>query len=76
MSDYEELYEEARTRADMCEGIIMELRRQNAELQSKLEQSERGERHAWDRVATVVKEREALKKERRLLRKRLEALAP
>lgn len=71
MTTLQELYELERKRADMCEGIIMELRHRNAVLESRLTQLERDERHAWERVATVIQERNALKVERRELRKAL-----
>lgn len=71
MTDYQELYELERKRADMCEGIILELRRQVSALEAQAQRLARDERHAWQRVDTLTDEKNALKRERRNLRKAL-----
>ena len=46
MSDYQEMYELERRRADICEGQILELRRQVFALNEEIDRS-RSERQYW-----------------------------
>ncbi len=73
MTTYQELYELERKRADMCEGIILELRRQLLSIEIKASEMEDSRSFWMNRTKELVDEKNALKRERRELRKALAA---
>ena len=73
MTDYQELYELERRRADMCEGQIIELRRRIAALEQEV-LNLKSDRDFWQRrLREEADKLNDLKRERRELRKLLAA---
>ena len=68
MTDYQELYELARRRADMCEGQILELRRRVAALEGEVQQKEYNYRSVKERLIEEIEKRKAVQRENRRLR--------
>ena len=74
MTNYQELYELERRRADMCEGQILELRRRGAALEQEARDL-KSDRDFWKRrLHEEADKLNDLKRERRELRKLLVTL--
>ena len=71
--DYRQLYDLERRRADMCEGVILELRRRVAALEQEVRDL-KSDRDFWKRrLHEEISKLNDLKRERRELRKLLAA---
>ena len=68
MTDYQELYELERRRADMCEGQILELRRRVVALEGEVREKEQSYRYIKTRLVEEIEKRKAVQKENRRLR--------
>ena len=68
MTNYQELYELERRRADICEGQILELRRRVAALETELRDANNSVRFFQARLAEETEKRKAVQKENRKLR--------
>lgn len=68
MTDYQELYELERRRADMCEGQILELRRRVAALEGAVREKEDSYRYIKTQLVEEIEKRKAVQKENRKLR--------
>ena len=74
MTNYQELYELERRRADMCEGQILELRRRVVALEQEARDL-KSDRDFWQRrLDQEISKLKDLKRERRELRKLLATL--
>ena len=68
MTNYQELYELERRRADMCEGQILELRRRVVALEGEVREKEQSYRYIKTRLVEEIEKRKAVQKENRRLR--------
>ena len=68
MTDYQELYELERRRADICEGQILELRRRIVALEGEVREKEQSYRYIKERLIEEIEKRKAVQKENRKLR--------
>ena len=68
MTNYQELYELERRRADMCEGQILELRRRVAALETELRGSSDSVRFLQARLMEEIEKQKKLKVANRKLR--------
>ena len=68
MTNYQELYELERRRADICEGQILELRRRVAALEGEVREKEHTCRYLKARLVEETEKRKAAQKENRRLR--------
>ena len=68
MTNYQELYELERRRADICEGQILELRRRVAALEGEVREKEHTCRYLKARLVEETEKRKAVQKENRKLR--------
>ena len=68
MTNYQELYELERRRADICEGQILELRRRVAALETELRDANNSVRFFQARLAEEIEKKKRLKAANRRLR--------
>ena len=68
MTNYQELYELERRRADICEGQILELRRRVVALEGEVREKEQSYRYIKTRLVEEIEKRKAVQKENRKLR--------
>ena len=68
MTNYQELYELERRRADICEGQILELRRRIVALEGEVREKEQSYRYIKTRLVEEIEKRKAVQKENRKLR--------
>ena len=68
MTNYQELYELERRRADICEGQILELRRRVVALEGEVRQKEESYRYIKTRLVEEIEKRKAVQRENRKLR--------
>ena len=68
MTNYQELYELERRRADICEGQILELRRRVVALEGEVREKEQSYRYIKTRLVEEIEKRKAVQKENRRLR--------
>ena len=71
MTNYQELYELERRRADICEGQILELRRRIAALEQEVRDLKSDRDFCHRRLHEEISKLNDLKRERRELRKLL-----
>ena len=68
MTNYQELYELERRRADICEGQILELRRRVVALEGEVREKEQSYRYIKTQLVEEIEKRKAVQKENRRLR--------